>query len=470
MRKIIVIFSFLIAVRSNGQNSGYDNILNYYGSEKNFNGVVLAATNGRIDYLNAVGIANRQSGTTLNTKGRFKVASITKTFTAVLTLQLYQEGKLDLNGTIGQYLDSYTGEAKNKVSIQHLLTYSSGIPNCEGNTGIEVYQKPISVDDFISRHCSGKLEFEPGKQFSYDNGDYIILGRIIEKLTGKSFAQNLKERILFPLSMQNTGMLATKDIVTGLAPTYNMDESTSLFFVDDPMYIENYFSAGAMYSTAEDLLLFDNAIFSYKLLNKKTVDLMLTPFPELYSVAIGFWVIDNTFGNLNLRAANRQGSIWGANANWLHLIDNNKTFIVLSNTNATNLQELTEQLVLVSTGQKSTLPAAYEIENTEKYNFENVRGAWIIDLRPDPNSDAYLKDFIINPIKDKSFGGEFYGTAFETGKFNTDWEFLYFAFTTNDNDNTYFHSGYIDGGKIFGISYSPEKKFISHWTGVKKAN
>jgi hypothetical protein len=82
------------------------------------------------------------------------------------------------------------------------------------------------------------------------------------------------------------------------------------------------------------------------------LNLMLTPYPELYGVAYGFWVTDSTFGEETFLAANRQGSIWGANANWLHLIDGNKTFIVLSNTNATNLPELTEQLVKISIASK----------------------------------------------------------------------------------------------------------------------
>lgn len=95
-----------------------------------------------------------------------------------------------------EHIFRYNGEAKDKVSIHQLITYSSGIPNCEGKTGIGVYQSPVSVDDFINKYCSGKLEFEPGKQFSYDNGNYIILGRIIEKITGKSFSPK-SERIHF---------------------------------------------------------------------------------------------------------------------------------------------------------------------------------------------------------------------------------------------------------------------------------
>lgn len=468
MKYSFIILTLLYSKLIFGQTNQFSEVVNYYNSEKNFNGAVVVATNGQIDFISGIGIANRQSGTNINSKSKFKIASITKTFTAVLILKLYEQGKIDLKSTIGKYLPEYRGEGKDKVSIHNLLTYSSGIPNCEGNTGIAVYQSPISPDDFIAKYCSGKLEFEPGKQFSYNNGDYIILGRIIEKLTGKSFSQNLNETILKPYGMENTNMLAAKDIVSGLVPTYNIDDSTKSFYIDDPMYIENYYSAGAMYSTIEDLLKFDNAIFGNKLLSKKTVDLMLTPYPELYGVAYGFWVTDNKYGSITSRTANRQGSIWGANANWIRLIDKNKTIVVFSNTNATNLSELTEQLILVSTGQKPTIPATTKLNSATTLSLEKVKGNWLLDLRPDPNSEPYLIEFILIPTKGKEFEGEFYGAKFSGGYFNTDWENVYFAFTTGDKDNVYYHSGYIFDGKIFGISFSEGRKFTSHWTGIKK--
>lgn len=468
LNKIFILLTCLATKSCFGQ-ADFSDIVEYYNIEKNFNGSVLVATNGEIDYLTGVGISNRQNQTGINSKTKFKVASITKTFTAVLILKLYEQGKIDLNGTIGAYLPEYKGQGKDIVTIHNLLTYSSGIPNCEGNTGIAVYQNPVSVDYFINTLCSGNLEFEPGKQFNYNNGDYILLGRIIEKITGQSFTQNLTNEILIPLQMENTGMLYSKSIIIGLSETYNIDDSTNVFYKDDPMYIENYYSAGALYSTVEDLLKFDKGIFSYTLLNKQTVELMLTPYPELYNVAYGFWVTDQTFGNQTLKAANRQGSIWGANANWLHIIDKNKTILVLSNTNATNLQELTEKLVLVATGQDVELPASKQIQtNLQPFDLAKIRGTWVLDLRPDPASEPYLKDFIIEPSLGKAFCGEFYGTKFTGGYFNTEWEYLYFAFTTGDSDNRYYHSGYIIGNTIYGISYCESRKFTSHWTGVKK--
>lgn len=355
MAKGFLLLVSVFIITTCGAQSGYQKLIDYYKKEKNFNGTVLVATNGKIEFLSGTGLANRQLPVDINPQSKFKIASITKTFTVVLILKLYEEGRLDLNAPISKYFKDYKGAGKDSVTIHHLLTYSSGIPNCEGNTGIQVYQTESSVTDFIDKYCSGKPAFKPGSAFSYTNNDYIILGRIIENITGKTFAQNVSDYILKPLNMANTGLLYNKTIVPGLASTYNIDDSTGVFYNDDPMYIENYYSAGAMYSTVEDLLKFDQGIFTAKLLSKSTVDLMLTPYPDLYQVAYGFWVYEQTFGSQKLKVANRQGSIWGANANWLHLIDGNKTIIVLSNTNATNLPELTDQLVLIATGQKPTV-------------------------------------------------------------------------------------------------------------------
>jgi hypothetical protein len=129
---------------------------------------------------------------------------------------------------------------------------------------------------------------------------------------------------------------------------------------------------------------------------------------------------------------------------------------------------LAEQLILVSTGQKSTIPKTTKTNSETTFDLDKIKGTWLLDLRPDPNSEPYLKDFIITPKIGKEFSGEFYGTSFTTGFFNTDWENLYFAFTTKDKKNTYYHSGYIIDNKIYGISYSANRKFTSHWTGTKK--
>jgi CubicO group peptidase (beta-lactamase class C family) len=119
----LVLLALSVCDFSFAQTNQYTPFLNYYNTEKNFNGAVVVATNGKIDYINGIGFSNRQSAISINSKSKFKICSITKTFTAVMILQLMEEGKLNLNATIGTYLPDYAGEAKDKVSIENLLTY-----------------------------------------------------------------------------------------------------------------------------------------------------------------------------------------------------------------------------------------------------------------------------------------------------------------------------------------------------------
>lgn len=461
---ILIILSSTILI---AQKPQYGEIFDYYTAEKNFSGAALVATDGKIEYLNGAGFANRQNGTTLTSKSKFRICSITKTFTAVLIMQLYEQGKIDLNSPVSRYFPEYQGAGKNKITIDNLLTYSSGLDNIDQRDEA-IYSSQMSPDALIAKYFSGKLLTEPGKQFSYKNADFIILGKIIEKITGKPFAVVLEQNILKPLQMTNTSYLKNGDIVGGLANGYLFDKTTKTFRNDDPFWIDNFYAAGAMYSTVEDLLKFDQAIFNNKILSKKTVNLMLVPRPELYSVGYGFWISPVQFGAVKARAADRQGEISGNKASWIHLIDQKKTVIILSNSDATDINEMRSKFVSASLAQPVDLPQFQKKQSTGGSNLSGIQGTWEIDLRPTPASEPYLKEFVISNVTDKNFAGTFYGSDFTNGQINGSWERIYFAFTTGDKDSSYFHSGYIEDGKIYGISYSPDRKFITPWSGRKK--
>jgi hypothetical protein len=103
-----------------------------------------------------------------------------------------------------------------------------------------------------------------------------------------------------------------------------------------------------------------------------------------------------------------------------------------------------------------------------KPSVDSIAGTWIIDLRPTPESEPYLKEFKFTRISGKEFDGEFYGYPFKGGYLNTDWDKIYFAFSTADQSGVYFHSGYIEGNKVVGISFSESRKFTLPWKGYKK--
>jgi teichoic acid D-alanine hydrolase len=467
MKKLLNLLLICVPILLVGQTPQFSELINYYNTQKGFNGVVLVATDGRIDYLGSIGMANRQNGTLIHTKSKFKIASMTKVFTAILIMKLHEDGKLDLNKTIGEYYPEYKGEGRDKVTIDHLLTYSSGIQNKLDELGMTPYQVDETLDDFIETYCSGDLVTVPGEKSAYGNTEYILLHKIIENVSKVSYEAYLEDVILGPLKMEHTKMIRYKDITIGLLPSYTFNESLGILNNDEPYYPELYFGSGAMYATVEDLLKFDHAIFSNQLLQKETLKTFLTIHPELGYTAYGFWG-SMGWGNFSEPFYYRTGAILGSTANWIHTMESGKTILVLSNTNTTNLYELSEKLYLTSIGKQIEIPKT-EVQNSLLTNaLEKLKGTWQIDLRPTPDSEAYLKDFMITSVSGKDFSGEFYGSQFSNGYLNIDWDKMYFAFTTSDSNNLYYHSGYFLGNKVFGISYSEGRKFITYWQGLKK--
>ena len=314
-----------------------------FARRNDFAGTILVARSDSILYNRAFGLADRALGVPMRIDSKFKIASITKTFTAVLLLQLVDEGRVDLDATIGKYLPNYSGEGKNRVTIHQLLNHTSGIENFDQiktfeeavTKGIEVYQTPHSSDQLLADHASGKLVNVPGKTFDYNNADYIVLGKIIESVTGKTFEKSLEERILERFGLTSTGMLHQPVVVPGLVPTYTKVGENQPLIHDLPVYPENSYAAGSMYSTTRDLMKFSRALFSGPLLKPATLEAMVTPGLDDYGY--GLWIANATVRGKKRRFAQRPGRIIGANTLLLRYLDDDVTVIILSNTSATDI-------------------------------------------------------------------------------------------------------------------------------------
>ena len=317
-----------------------------YARTHDFNGTVLVQKDGKMLYNESFGLADRAFNVPVSSTTRFKVASITKSFTAVLILQLVEQGKLDLHAPIKSYLPNYAGEGASKVSIHNLLNHTSGIENFDRiksyeeavKNGIEYYQLPHTTDDLLTKYSSGKIVAEAGKTFDYNNADYIILGKIVEKLYGKDFDTVLQERILRPLRMTQSGMMYQREIIRNLANTYLKPGDKAPLINDMPVYMENWYAAGGMYSTATDLARFADALYgSSKLLKPETRKLMLTAGLDEYGY--GLWVRDMKIRGKSQLVAQRPGSIMGTNTLLLRYTGDNLTVVILSNTNLTDIDE-----------------------------------------------------------------------------------------------------------------------------------
>ncbi|WP_172279261.1 serine hydrolase domain-containing protein [Chryseobacterium sp. LAM-KRS1] len=357
MKKNFTTFLLLALNVAYSQISNVEKVIDSSVKSDNFNGAVLIAQNGRTELLSYKGLSNRHYNISFSDETRFHIFSLTKSFTAVLIMQLYERGKINLDSPIATYLPDYKGEAAKKASVRNLLTYSSGRFNKDISSPElihEAYDNTIwNLDDFVKTFLSEKLIDKPGTKFSYNNGDYILLGKIIEKIYGKSFEEVLKEQILVPLKMNNTGLLHHNDIIQNIDDGYSETDSDP-FALHTPTntYIDNFYTAGGMYSTPKDLLTFDQAVFNHVLLKKSTVDTMLTPYKELGDTAFSFWVYPKKFGNMTTLFVERQGEGYGHSANWVHLPEKNLTVIILSNTKNINyLNKMRERLISAYYGQ-----------------------------------------------------------------------------------------------------------------------
>ncbi|MCI0706321.1 MAG: beta-lactamase family protein [Ignavibacteriae bacterium] len=228
--------------------------------EDAFSGVVLIAQHGNIVFHNAYGYADREEKIPNKPDTKFNIGSLNKSFTALAIRQLVDEGKISLDDKLKKFLPEYPNrEAAEKVTIQHLLDMTSGI----GDIFCPAYEstpkeKLRSIEDFIPLFAGEPLQFEPGTQRQYSNGGYILLGAIIQKVSGLDYYTYVREKIFKPAGMTVTEYYAKNAAVENLARGY-MRADTEL--KDNyPTLPGRGSSAGGGYSTAEDLLKYTIAL------------------------------------------------------------------------------------------------------------------------------------------------------------------------------------------------------------------
>ena len=320
---------------TNAQNKEVQKLLENAYAKGEFSGVLLASQNDKILFKSAVGEANREWKIPNSVSTKFRICSVTKQFTAMLVMQLVEAGKINLDAPLSDYLPEFRKETAKKVSIRNLLLSASGLPMLPDDFYVNEDSKLLDANFVIGKYLQGDLIFNSGEKFNYNNGDFIILGAIIEKVSGKSYEQNLQERIFTPLGMKNTNLLRDENIVGNLASGYSF--KTGKFVKESFVQIQNFGAAGALFSTAEDLLLWDKALMSNKLLSKKLTEEMFTPSKQLGFVALGSWSYKSKLGATEKTIVERQGYINGFCALNLIIPEDNISVIFLSNTETQTL-------------------------------------------------------------------------------------------------------------------------------------
>jgi CubicO group peptidase (beta-lactamase class C family) len=243
-----------------------------------FNGVILVAERGQVLYERAFGQANLEWGilNTLDTK--FEIASMTKPMTALIIMQLVEEGKIRLDGKVSDYVPYYPRETGAKITVDQLLNHTSGIqqdiafsdnPNEVPPIITKINADLLSNDELVKLIAARPLRFEPGTNYGYSSDGYAVLGAIIEHVTGKSYWQVLGERILKPAAMTET----VPALLTPLVPKRASGYRQSFAGIENATHI-GATPAGGLYSTLRDLHRWDRALYGNALTSQRSKDIL----------------------------------------------------------------------------------------------------------------------------------------------------------------------------------------------------
>lgn len=314
-----------------------------------YSGSVLVARDGEVLLKKGYNFSNWELKVPNSPQTKFRISSITKPFTATLIMMLNERGLIDFDARMCSILPDCPSHWRD-ITIQNLLNHTSGVPEYTTLQGADqVSRDPHSVASLIDVFEDQPLNFSPGERFRYSNSNYILLGSIIEQISNARYGEILRQILLDPLEMENSGMDYHEEILTDRASGYQI---LGTWLVNAP-YLDmgNAYATAGMYSTVEDLYRWDQALNSGQLLSKESLEKMFTPsFGADGSggeYGLG-WQLGEFQGH---RKVGHTGGINGFRTNISRYIDDQTTIILLSNIETEDVEALVTGLEEIIFGQ-----------------------------------------------------------------------------------------------------------------------
>ncbi len=375
----------------------------------NFSGSILLAKDNDILFSKSYGMASYEHNVKNTPQTKFRIASMTKQFTAMAIMQLCEKGFLDINDKLSKFIPDFP--QGDDITIHQLLIHTSGVLDFLYTTeyqNIKTVKTPLS--DIIDIIKAQPLEFSPGERTEYSNSGYVILGYIIEEVSGSSYEDYLHQNIFGPLDMGNTCCSDYNDIIINRASGYSVGHDgiinadyTDMSFAD---------GSGWLYSTTEDLYLWDRALYTQKILSKDYMEKIFTPYNEKKGYG---WVISEKNGR---RKTSASGRVEGFHTRILRYPDENACIIVLSNYYHGKVSTISKDLASIMFGDEYKIPEVkqyititgddlfdyagnYEFEpgNNLKVLVENGKllmappGQPLVELFPESETRFHIKAF-----------------------------------------------------------------------------
>ncbi len=325
--------------------TGIQDVLRRGAAADRFSGAVLVAKNGQVLFGGAYGLADRERGIPNTLRTRFRVGSMNKMFTAVAVLQLAEAGQVELTAPLGEYLTGYPNrDVADKVTVHHLLTHTGGTGDIFGLEFQAHRQELRTLADYLRLYGGRGPEFEPGSRFQYSNYGYILLGAVIEQVTGQAYYDYVHERIYQPADMTATGSEPEDQAVPDLSAGYTKSPGTATWVTNTGTLPYRGTSAGGGYSTAADLARFARALLGHQLLRPGSTRLLITGKVERapgVRYGYGFWDHRDTEGNGSVGHA---GGAPGMNGDLRICPKSGYTVVALANTDPPAAQRIASWL------------------------------------------------------------------------------------------------------------------------------
>ena len=349
MRNRLSALACIAAATCLGQNganpdvSRMDQVVQSYVTAKQFMGSVLVARGDDVVFSKSYGSADLEWNIANTPATKFRIGSMTKQFTAASILLLEERGKLKVDDPVKKYMPDAPA-AWDKITIFNVLTHTAGLPNF---TSFPEYAKmqafPNTPEQIVATFRDKPLDFEPGTKFSYSNSGYVLLGYLIEKITGASYDKFLRENIFTPLGMKDSGYDSNSAIIerraSGYAPSPAGPVNAEYVHMSVPH------GAGALYSTTQDLLKWQLALYGGKVLKPESLAKMTTPFKDDYAFGLIVRTIDGR------KQMWHNGGIQGFNSSMAWYPESKTTVVVLANLNGQAPDQMLPQLAAVAFGK-----------------------------------------------------------------------------------------------------------------------
>ncbi|RYY65403.1 MAG: class A beta-lactamase-related serine hydrolase, partial [Chitinophagaceae bacterium] len=348
---ILIFLSPFLHGTSQSLISKLDSAINSYVADQKFTGTVLIARKGSILLQKGYGYSNAAAAKPNGPASIFQVASLAKPFTAAVVLKLQEQGRLSLQDKLSKYYPGYPNA--DNITIHQLLSHTAGIFDYTSSEPFRSsdQSQPVSMDTLIGYFINEPVTSPPGTRFRYSNSGYTLLGYIIEKITRKSYRENLEEMILQPLQLTHTGYDFTSLTDSNATVGYNF-YAPGLYKKASYVHPSILYTTGALYSTVGDLYKWHQALMGNSFLTAASKKQWYKPVIAPYAYG---WFSDSLFGRKRI---SHDGNVSGFKANINRMPDEDLCVIALSNSNSSQVGQMVRVLMSILYDQPYKLPAA----------------------------------------------------------------------------------------------------------------